>query len=192
MTPRRKDQRLRPPFVRRYTRMPTTKLRGEDLARLEASAFRHGSASATSLMTWPLAGLKSHSPQPSGRRWRPDTLRPRGRSFARRAVRGDASFKVRRTIKARLGHQEQCKLRRECRPGPPVARIAKGGPCPAQIADNAPRLTLSTGWPPWFGSGGRFRSDWVAAFRRNRWPHSLGFRIYDNDPLACLAFNALK
>src|SRR5579871_3410645 len=64
--------------------------------------------------------------------------------------------------------------------GPPVARIAKGGPCPAQIADNAPRITLSTGWPPSFGSGGRFRSDWVAAFRRNRWPLSLGFRILES------------
>jgi hypothetical protein len=47
--------------------------------------------------------------------------------------------------------------------GPPVARIAKGGPCPAQIADNAPRVTLSTGWPPSFGIGGRFPSESLAA-----------------------------
>src|SRR5882757_6777983 len=49
-------------------------------------------------------------------------------------------------------------------------------PCPVQIADNAPRLTLSTGWPPSFGLAGRFRSESVAAFRRNRWPLCLGFR----------------
>jgi hypothetical protein len=29
--------------------------------------------------------------------------------------------------------------------------------------------------PPSFGSGGRFRSESVGAFRRNRWPHCLGF-----------------
>ena len=52
----------------------------------------------------------------------------------------------------------------------------KEGPCPAQTADSAPRLTLSTGWPHCLGIGGRFRSEWVAAFRRNRWPHCLGFR----------------
>jgi hypothetical protein len=52
----------------------------------------------------------------------------------------------------------------------------KKGPCPAQTADSAPRLTLSTGWPHCLGIGGRFRSEWVAAFRRNRWPHCLGFR----------------
>jgi hypothetical protein len=40
-----------------------------------------------------------------------------------------------------------------------------------------PRFTLSTGWPPSFGIGGRFPSDWVAAFGRNRWPPCLGFRI---------------
>src|SRR5207244_4094780 len=54
--------------------------------------------------------------------------------------------------------------------------FAKGGPCPVQIADNATRFTLSTGWPPSIGIGGRFRSDWVAAFRRNQWPPWLGFR----------------
>jgi hypothetical protein len=43
------------------------------------------------------------------------------------------------------------------------AGIAKGRPCLAQIADNAPSLALSTGWPPSIGIGGRFRSDWVAA-----------------------------
>src|SRR5207245_852785 len=55
--------------------------------------------------------------------------------------------------------------------------FAKGGPCPVQIADNGTRFTLSTGWPPSIGIGGRFRSDWVAAFRRNQWPPWLGFRI---------------
>jgi hypothetical protein len=43
--------------------------------------------------------------------------------------------------------------------GPPVARIVKGGPCPVQIADNAPRLTLSTGWPLSIGLGDRFPSE---------------------------------
>src|SRR5215211_4744180 len=60
--------------------------------------------------------------------------------------------------------------------GPPLAN-RKGGPCPAQTADNAPHITPSTGWPPSIGIGGRFRSDWVAAFRRNRWPPSLGIRM---------------
>jgi hypothetical protein len=32
------------------------------------------------------------------------------------------------------------------------------------------------GWPPSIGIAGRFRSDWVAAFRRNHWPPCLGFR----------------
>src|SRR5439155_4852384 len=54
--------------------------------------------------------------------------------------------------------------------------FAKGGPCPVQIADNGTCFTLSTGWPPSIGIGGRFRSDWVAAFRRNQWPPWLGFR----------------
>src|SRR5258707_6395933 len=61
---------------------------------------------------------------------------------------------------------------------PPIACTAKGGPCPVQMADNATRLTLSTGWPPSFGLGGRFRSESLAAFRRNRWPLCLGFRRY--------------
>src|SRR5437016_8549599 len=61
---------------------------------------------------------------------------------------------------------------------PPIAWTAKGGPCPVQIADNLPHLTLSTGWPPSSGSGDRFRSESVAAFRRNRWPLCLGFRRY--------------
>src|SRR6266516_7808781 len=56
--------------------------------------------------------------------------------------------------------------------------FAKGGPCPVQIADNGTRFTLSTGWPPSIGIGGRFRSDWVAAFRRNQWPPWLGFRTH--------------
>jgi hypothetical protein len=38
----------------------------------------------------------------------------------------------------------------------------------AQPVDNAPRITPSTGWPPSFGLGGRFR--------RNEWPLCLGFR----------------
>jgi hypothetical protein len=45
--------------------------------------------------------------------------------------------------------------------GPPL-RTAKEGPCPAQTADNAPRLTLSTGWPLSVGIGGRFASDSAA------------------------------
>jgi hypothetical protein len=53
----------------------------------------------------------------------------------------------------------------------------KEGPCPAQTADSAPHLTLSTGWPHRLGIGGRFRSEWVAAFRRNQWPLCLGFRM---------------
>lgn len=67
----------------------------------------------------------------------------------------------------------------------------KEGPCPVQIADNAPRLTLSTGWPHSFGSGGRFRSESVAAFRRNRWPLCPGFRTPIADPasLGVLASN---
>jgi hypothetical protein len=56
----------------------------------------------------------------------------------------------------------------------PSAGIAKGRRCLAQIADNAPRLSLSTGWPPSIGIGGRFRSDWVAALPRNHWPLSVG------------------
>ena len=51
-----------------------------------------------------------------------------------------------------------------------------GGPCLAQIADNLPPFTLSTGWPPSIGIGGRLQSDWVAAFHRNQWPLCLGFR----------------
>src|SRR6266567_7051658 len=39
---------------------------------------------------------------------------------------------------------------------------------PAQTADNAPRSP--------YPQGGRVRSDWVAAFRRIRWPLCLGFR----------------
>src|SRR4051812_43140232 len=54
----------------------------------------------------------------------------------------------------------------------PPLRFANGGPCPAQTADNAPRITPSTGWPPSVGLGGRFRSESLAAFRRNRWPHA--------------------
>src|SRR5271163_2461870 len=50
--------------------------------------------------------------------------------------------------------------------GPPVARIAKGGPCPAQTADNAPCLT--------YQQGGRLRSDQVVAFDRIGWPLSVG------------------
>ncbi|WP_247531449.1 hypothetical protein, partial [Bradyrhizobium sp. 162] len=34
------------------------------------------------------------------------------------------------------------------------------------------------GWPHSFGSGGRFRSESVAAFRRNRWPLCPGFRSF--------------
>ncbi|WP_247284056.1 MULTISPECIES: hypothetical protein, partial [unclassified Bradyrhizobium] len=34
------------------------------------------------------------------------------------------------------------------------------------------------GWPHSFGSGGRFRSESVAAFRRNRWPLCPGFRNF--------------
>src|SRR5271168_4118805 len=49
--------------------------------------------------------------------------------------------------------------------GPSVARIAKGGPCPAPTT-----LPASP-----YQQGGRLRWDQVAAFRRNRWPHSLGF-----------------
>src|SRR5438093_8760230 len=59
--------------------------------------------------------------------------------------------------------------------------FAKGGPCPVQIADNGTRFTLSKGWPPSIGIGGRFRSDWVAAFRRNQWPPWLGFRMIHRD-----------
>src|ERR1700674_4183247 len=44
---------------------------------------------------------------------------------------------------------------------------------PDQTADNAPRITLSTGWPPSFGIGGRFAPDSAG--------ESLG-RIYDWDP----------
>jgi hypothetical protein len=73
-------------------------------------------------------------------------------------------------------------VRRSTRSGPHL-RTAKEGPCPAQTADSAPRLTLSTGRPPSFGFGGRFRSDWVAAFRRNRWPLCVGFRnVAQNGP----------
>ncbi|WP_247567309.1 avidin/streptavidin family protein, partial [Bradyrhizobium sp. 151] len=35
------------------------------------------------------------------------------------------------------------------------------------------------GWPHSFGSGGRFRSESVAAFRRNRWPLCPGFRSFN-------------
>jgi hypothetical protein len=35
---------------------------------------------------------------------------------------------------------------------------------------------INRGWPPSIGIGGRFRSDCVAAFRRNQWPLCLGFR----------------
>src|SRR5712671_3601532 len=38
-------------------------------------------------------------------------------------------------------------------------RIAKGGPCPAQTADNVPHFTPSTGWPLSVGIGGRIGSD---------------------------------
>ena len=59
---------------------------------------------------------------------------------------------------------------------------------PVQIADNAPWLTLSTGWPPSFGLGGRFRSESVVAFRRNRWPLCLGFR----NPVSASNFDPLE
>src|SRR5258707_10585674 len=61
--------------------------------------------------------------------------------------------------------------------GPPLLELQRERPCLAQTADNGPRFTPSTGWPPSIGIGGRFGSDWVAAFRRNHWPLCLGFRI---------------
>src|SRR5438552_3528223 len=67
--------------------------------------------------------------------------------------------------------------------GPPPAGSQRERPCPVQIADNGTRFTLSTGWPPSIGIGGRFRSDWVAAFRRNQWPPWLGFRNFMSDVL---------
>jgi hypothetical protein len=60
--------------------------------------------------------------------------------------------------------------------GPPLLELQRERPCLAQIAGNGPRFTPSTGWPPSIGIGGRFGSDWVAAFRRNHWPLCLGFR----------------
>ena len=49
--------------------------------------------------------------------------------------------------------------------GPPLAN-RKGGPCPAQTADNAPRITPSTGWSLSIGLGGRFPSESVTALPR--------------------------
>src|SRR6266851_4645590 len=56
---------------------------------------------------------------------------------------------------------------------PPLAN-RKGGPCPAQTADNAPRITPSTGvvafvrirWSLSIGLAGRFPSESVAALPR--------------------------
>jgi hypothetical protein len=48
----------------------------------------------------------------------------------------------------------------------PSAGIAKGRPCLAQTADNGPQITLSTGWPPSIGIGGRFPSESLAALPR--------------------------
>lgn len=48
---------------------------------------------------------------------------------------------------------------------PPLAN-RKGGPCPAQTADNAPRITPSTGWSLSIGLGGRFPSESVTALPR--------------------------
>jgi hypothetical protein len=41
----------------------------------------------------------------------------------------------------------------------------------------APPALLLSKWPPSLGIGGRLPSEWVAAFRRNEWPLSVGLRI---------------
>ncbi len=48
--------------------------------------------------------------------------------------------------------------------------------CESQKEDLARRRLPTTFPTSPHQQGGRFRSDWVAAFRRNRWPHWLGFR----------------
>jgi hypothetical protein len=53
--------------------------------------------------------------------------------------------------------------------------------------------TPSTGWPPSIGIGGRFASEWVAAFRRNQWPLYLGFRILiDENVIKAVKMAALE
>ncbi|MGY4408344.1 hypothetical protein ACVWW4_000080 [Bradyrhizobium sp. LB7.1] len=56
----------------------------------------------------------------------------------------------------------------------------KEGPCPVQIADNAPVSP--------YQQGGRLPSDWGAAFDRNRWPSSVGIGGRFASDSACWAW----
>ena len=62
--------------------------------------------------------------------------------------------------------------------GPPLA-ITPGRILPGQTAGNGPCITLSTGWPPSVGMGGRFALERAAAFARNQRPPCLGFHTLD-------------
>jgi hypothetical protein len=95
----------------------------------------------------------------------------RGRALDRKALHSNEGGKRPRALRLRRVQQS---------PEPRKGGIFKRGVLVAlRRGENVTPLVEASapeGWPPSLGLGGRFGSELVAAFRRNRWPPCLGFR----------------
>ena len=123
--------------------------------------------------------LDGYRPSDADHRCAPDVLCNRRSPDAQRSRDHSRTYAA-RVLQAQnfsyLTHRQSLGRHRSL----PLCANRKGRTLPAQIAGNVPRLTLSTGWPPSIGIGGRFPSESLAALPRN--PHPPGQLLPSSQP----------